>query len=304
MKTLFITRAVILTLSLEATFLGQAFAEAPARQAAITAFQKTLSEFLATKDMGKAQQGFAEVSKLDPSYAQPYYNLAILAEANEDWATAQQDFTKYLELDPTSSIKDQIQGQIQNLKALAENDSDPLKKARRQYFNLIESAKALLNQKNYKAALEEARIAEDKDPQRWEAYAMSGMALFSMKRYRDAADGFRTAASKAPQEQQTKLKELGTKADNEAQYQDLCVTAAAQLSQGQYSAAAALLNSAWKLFPERTRTGFDAASNAILATDYNTARSILQELAKRPNEAAAADSMLTKVNLLIAQSSK
>jgi tetratricopeptide (TPR) repeat protein len=163
---------------------------------------------------------------------------------------------------------------------------------------------ALYDQRNYKEALEQARDAQTKDPQRWEAYAMCGKALFSMKRYRDAGDSLRTAASKAPQEQQAKLKDNATKADNEGQYQDLCLTAATQLSQGQYGAAAALLNSAWKLFPERTQTGFDAASNAILAKDYNTARSILQELAKVPSEAATADSMLTKLNLLTTLSSK
>lgn len=294
------TRVVFLVLFLGSIGLGRMFGQGTPRESAVAAFRKTLTEFLATKDVAKAEQGFNECLKLDPSYAQPYYNLAVLAETKEDWTAASQDFAKYLELSPNAPNSAEIQSEIKDLKSLAENDSDPVKKKIRQYFRFIEAAKTLYDKRNYQAALERAQDAQKTDPDRWEGYAMAGRALFAIKRYRDAADSLRAAATKAPQEQRAKLQNLATKTDNEAEYQDLCRTAATQISQGQYSVAAAVLDSAWKLFPERTKTGFDAAANAILAKDYNTAKSILEELAKDPEAAAMAVSMLTKANLLVA----
>jgi tetratricopeptide (TPR) repeat protein len=292
-------RFTILGFWLEIALLGQAFCQETPRQLAIRAFQKALGDFIANNDVTKAAQGFTAASKLDPTYAQPYFNLAVLAEGQEDWTTAQQDLEKYLQFNPNSPMKDQIEIQIENLKALADNDKDPAKKAKRQYASLVENAKVLYDQRNYKGALELAQDAQNKDSGRWEAYAIAARVHFSLKQYRDAADSLRTAAGKAPAEQQAKLLEIAKYADNEAEYQDLCRTAATQLAQGQQSAAAALLTSAWKLFPDRTNTGFDAAANAILAKDYNGARSILQELAKKPDAAPRAASMLTQVNVLV-----
>jgi tetratricopeptide (TPR) repeat protein len=269
------------------------------RSAAVVLFHQTLSQFAFDRDVAKAEAGFTRVVQMDHTYAKPYYNLAVLAEEKEDWEQAAQYLTKYLELSPDATNKKDIQEQIKQLAALKENDKDLSKKDERRYFWLLEQAKLALSEKRYQAARDLASKAKDIDLGRWQAYSFLGQAEIGLGAYTEAAASLDAAANRAPQEQSKELLAVAAKANVEAHYETLCQSAASALSIADYKSAADQLTAAWHLVPDHSKTGFDAVACAILAKDYETAKQILDVLAKTPSESALAASMLAKVSILL-----
>jgi Flp pilus assembly protein TadD len=125
----------------------------------------------------RARRGFLKAVSLDPSYALPYYNLGVLAEADEDWDSAIKYFEQFRKLDGTSDLSAKARQKLPSLEQARMADSTPEGKRKRQYEQLIIQGKALANLGLLKEVMSVAAEAIKIDGARWEAYALAGALL-------------------------------------------------------------------------------------------------------------------------------
>jgi hypothetical protein len=77
-----------------------------------------------------------------------------------------------------------------------------------EYDALVQKGKTQLQGGSAELALATGSAAIQKDPDRWEAYALTGGALMNLKHYEDAADKLSQAIPRAPEGKQGALRDL------------------------------------------------------------------------------------------------
>jgi tetratricopeptide (TPR) repeat protein len=183
---------------------------AATRAQARAVFQQTLAGLAQNGSRKKAQAGFLRVIALDPGYALPYFNLGLLAEADEDWGVAISDFNRFLTLAPNSAYRLRAQAEIEHATTAKQADSTPQGKLSRQYTDKIVRARALALSGMGKLAVAEAAEAANLDSSRWEAYAVIASALSRQGFDGDAARFLRMAIDRAPADKRPLLERAST----------------------------------------------------------------------------------------------
>lgn len=147
-----------------------------------------------------ARRGFLKAVTQDAAYPLPYYNLGVLAEADEDWGEAIRYFEQFTRLDGGSELSRKARRKLESLRRLRDADATPEGRRRRLYDEALAEANALANLGLLKEAVGAAGRAAQLDDTRWEAYALIGNALAVRGMFGDAAGFFRKAADRAPQD--------------------------------------------------------------------------------------------------------
>ena len=157
---------------------------------------KTPDELRAARSRGR--KGFSRAVGQDPSYPLPYYNLAVLAEADEDWGTARTYFEQFRKLDGESELSMKAQRRLEYLTRMLETDGRAEGRRSRQYDQALEQVNALVNLGLLPEATATAELAARLDDTRWEAYALIGSALARHRRCADAIGLLQKAVKRAP----------------------------------------------------------------------------------------------------------
>jgi tetratricopeptide (TPR) repeat protein len=241
-------------------------------------FMLTSALYLEDKDRAKAREGYLQAIKLYPGYPQPRYNLAVFAEADENWDEAVRWFTEFLRFDAKSPYADKARTEIARLNRIRIQDSTPEGKKKRQYEEAIFKARGLANMGLAKEAVAEAAQAVKIDRARWEAYAVTANVLSSQELYVEAATFLQQAIDRAPANKTASLQRVLDDYPKERQYHSLGRAGAQALKAGKYREAAANFISAWRLFPNRDEYGIDAAVAYAIAGDKAKAEALLTML--------------------------
>jgi len=181
--------------------------EISSRTQARASFQEALARYLYDQDRGKARDGFLLSLRQDPTYALPRYNLAVLAEAEEDWDDAIEYFEEFLRLDQKSRYSAKARSEIDRLKLIREMDRTPEGKRRRRYEDAIAKSTVFLNADLLKDAVRAAALAAQIDDHRWEAYALTATALSKQNLYEDAELYLKQSIARAPEKVKPRLEE-------------------------------------------------------------------------------------------------
>jgi tetratricopeptide (TPR) repeat protein len=153
----------------------------------------------------RARQGFAKSVDQDRSYSLPYYNLGVLAEADEDWETAIRYFEQFIALDHASELSAKAQRKLSSLRPLREMDSTPAGRRKRQYEQALSEANTLISLGLMKEAISTEARAARVDDTRWETYALVASALADRQLFADAIVFLQKAIARAPGEVQKRL---------------------------------------------------------------------------------------------------
>jgi Flp pilus assembly protein TadD len=260
---------------------------AQSQQKARELFMLTSAQFIAAKDRVKAREGYTEAIKLYPPYPQPRYNLAVLAEADENWDEAIKWFTDFLRFDAKSAYAVKARNEIVRLNKIKIQDSTPDGKKRRQYDEAIVTARGLANMGLSKEAIAEAAQAVKIDGKRWEAYALTANILANQKQDVDAAIFFQEAIEWAPSGKKDELQRALANIPKERRYRNLGRAGAEALKAGKYREAGNDFLTAWGIFPNRDEYGLDAAVAFAIAGDNDKAEALLTMLEQGASPATA-----------------
>ena len=179
--------------------------ESAERKAARETFQRVVDSLFYDRDGAKAQAGFLEVIEQDPTYPQPYFNLAVLAESEEKWNEAIEWFEKYRKLDQSSAFALKAEEELARLKIVRALDLTPAGRQQRRYDDLIARARLFLDSQLPKQAVAEAARAAQVDDARWEAYAVAAHALSEQGLLQDAAKFLHKAIQYTPEDKKQSL---------------------------------------------------------------------------------------------------
>jgi len=157
---------------------------------------RTAEEMRGARSRGR--NGFLMAVSQEPTYPRPYYNLGVLAEADEEWDAARRYFEQFRQLDGGSELSLKAQRKVEYLRTLRETDRTPDGRRRRQYEQALAQANALVNLGLLKEANTTAGRAAQLDGTRWEAYALIGNTLASQQLCADAVGFFQKAVVRAP----------------------------------------------------------------------------------------------------------
>ena len=154
----------------------------------------------------QARKGFQESIKQDESYPRPYFNLAVLDEAEENWDEAIRLLEQFRQLDASSELSTRAKQKLEYLKRVRTHDLQPGGKTKRRYDESVLQAGVLLNLGLFKEAVAEAARAATIDDSRWEAYALTASALAQQTFYDEAIPVLERAIARAPQSEREKLR--------------------------------------------------------------------------------------------------
>ena len=167
---------------------------------------RTEAAFLRDHDAEKAEIGFLHSTRITPGYAPPWFDLGVLAESRQDWGGAIKLFQHYLTLEPAGADAARARSQLKLLAKYQDGSITAGDTARMEYEASIARARALAVRGHLSAAAAEAKTAQVRHPDRWEAYAV--LSLIAAKQKNSSqADSFRTLALEhAPVEKREQLK--------------------------------------------------------------------------------------------------
>lgn len=148
------------------------------RSRAIELHRAALSRFATTKDAGATGRELQAAVAADPSFANPRFDLGVLAEGEGDWAAAARWFEECARLsDPRSEVHQRAEVRARRARAAAELDSTPEGKAIREYADaLVQASTSLEAGDSFLAYVWSARAAEI-EPRLAYAYLLGAAAL-------------------------------------------------------------------------------------------------------------------------------
>lgn len=171
------------------------------------------------------------------------------------------------------------------------------------YDHLIARINDELHRGKFAEAAADADDAVKRDPERFEAYALSGVALLSMNDLDDAQRAIEIAIKRAPVSRRAAVSELAGLVSRQRQFAKLEYDGNAASESGEHAKAADCFYEAWKLFPERPDAGMPAAASLGATGDYARCREVLRSLATSADAATAATAkaMLVKLEPVTAE---
>jgi len=248
------------------------------REKATAQFKIALLRFQNNGSIDQARGGFMDALKIDPAYPEPHYNLGILAAREEKWDEAVAWLTEYRNLDQTSDLSVKAQLLIDKYAALAKEDSAPGGKIKRKYNEALQSIGAALKANDLKKAIAFADAAIAIDGTRWEAFALKSTVLAQTGDLQNASDSIDQALHRAPANQQTTLLAEQKEITNRIGLNKLLADGSNALASKDFAGACDDFNKAWQLSPNNEQIGIRVASAAMLAKDFDLARSSLERL--------------------------
>lgn len=168
------------------------------RQLARTQFQEAVTLLMQDGDLAKARKGFLRAILLDPNYAAPYYDLAVLDEAKDNWPKATHWFQEFLRVDLNSKLAPRVKAELAHIAEVQKLQATPAGRTQSIYDDEIARARVYLNAGMLKPAIASAADAAKTDPKRWEAYAITASALSQAGRADDAEKFLSMAIERAP----------------------------------------------------------------------------------------------------------
>jgi serine/threonine protein kinase len=234
--------------------------------------QTAIVQFRRDRDRPELERQLLKALSLNPSYAQPRFDLGILAEGDEDWQAAYEWFRQYRRLEPNSKMSVLAQIELDRIPAIEKLDSTPEGKKTRRYDDAVARSKMLFNSGLLKESVAAASGAVKIDNSRWEAYAIIGAALARENRFDLAGHFLAEAADRAPADKKPIFQKATDKCAKEKQAQDLALAGSKALSDRNYSLAASNFDKAWDLDPTNNEYGLGAAV-ALVKLHKNSAAS-------------------------------
>ncbi len=218
-------------------------------------------------DAASAIHALMAVREINPKSGLTFYNLGIVAEYKQDWASAATWFGSAISLAPAGAAW------LPNAKAKAAwiqaliDERDPGKRAMMMVRRRVQEAMGLILEGRAVEGAAAAQLASGMDGAGWEATALAGASLAQLGSVADAAALFRKAATTAPPVDAKELKSAAERLEKEVQLNTLLASARAEaakpVSDATLLAQAKHFEAAWKLFPELEEWGV-AASGAYL----------------------------------------
>lgn len=175
------------------------------RQLARTQFQEAVTLLMQDGDQAKARKGFLRSILLDPNFAAPYYDLAVLDEARDNWPKATHWFQEFLRVDPNSKLAPRVKTELAHIAEVQKLQATPAGRTQSMYDDEISRARVYLNAGMLKPAIASAADAAKTDPQRWEAYAITASALSQAGRVDDSEKFLSMAIERAPESKKVAL---------------------------------------------------------------------------------------------------
>jgi tetratricopeptide (TPR) repeat protein len=169
-----------------------------ARQLARTEFGRTLALLVKTHDTKVAREGFRRSILLDPTFAPPYFNLGVVAEADEDWGDAVRWLGNFLKLEPNSIYAVRARSELTRIASIQASLRTPDGLKKNKYDEEIGRARVFVRTNMPAEAIAAAGKAADLDSSRWEAYAVTASALANAGKTADARRFIGMAIERAP----------------------------------------------------------------------------------------------------------
>lgn len=238
-----------------------------------------LREFVSDRDTGKAREALVRAAGEDPSYAEPPYNLAILAEAEENWAEAIRYYEQVEALatpqDPLRKTAAEKLGLVRQLEA---DSQTPEGKLDVQYTLSVDRARQFLAAQQPAEAVAEAERAITLLPNRYEAYCVAALAERELGAFESAIGRLRHAKEVAPAEMIPKLDSSLQELEIDEAYATTVASAGDALAAGQYDQAAGLYADALRTKPSEQQIGLKLATALVLAGNTEQARPVMNGL--------------------------
>lgn len=238
-----------------------------------------LREFVSDRDTGKARDALVRAAGEDPSYAEPPYNLAILAEAEENWAEAIRYYEQVEALatpqDPLRKTAAEKLGLVRQLEA---DSQTPEGKLDVQYTLSVDRARQFLAAQQPAEAVAEAERAITLLPNRYEAYCVAALAERELGAFESAIGRLRHAKEVAPAEMIPKLDSSLQELETDEAYATTVASAGDALAAGQYDQAAGLYADALRTKPSEQQIGLKLATALVLAGNTEQARPVMNGL--------------------------
>ena len=179
-----------------------------ARDRARAAMQTGLVEYTQTRNEKALQQALASAIDIDPTYPDPYFNMAMLAQGHENWPYAIALLSVAVQSSPAdSAIHKRAQQQLASVQAVQKTDATTEGRKHRLYAAAIARATTFLNNGLLQPAVSEAAVAAKIDPNGWEAYAVTADALSHGNRPEEAKKFVDMALARAPADIQNQIRE-------------------------------------------------------------------------------------------------
>lgn len=245
---------------------------------------------------GLARQSFVKAIELDNGYAAPRFNLAQLAEEQEQWADAVNWYTEYLKLDKSSPYADVAERKVALLKKYIESDKTLEGKKERIYLQYLQKAQANLANGHVGASIAYSELATEYNPTRFEAHLMYAAALMENERYTDAIVKLSLASNYATGAEKAEIASLIEKC-NESLGQQAKIRNADSLFEKQKYADAATAYAAIWISLDQPDFGFMAAKSWALSKQEEKAIKIYDALAKARNLQVALRAKQEKADL-------
>jgi len=169
-------------------------------------YLQTEAAFILHHDVLQAKHGFRRVLQLDPRYAPAWFNLAVLAEAERQWGSAEEDFKRYLALLPQGPDAERARQQLKMLPQYAAGGLSPATATAGEYDAAIQRARQFLAAGYFREAVAEAGRAQDVDPSRWEAYAVASLCMAKQDKVAQARQFAAQAIERAPEAKREQLR--------------------------------------------------------------------------------------------------
>lgn len=257
MKTKLI--AGVLSALVAFTGFGIAASRGSSHDRAVATYHAALLSMKKSHDLSKMRESLRKCKTLDPTYASPYFNLALAQARLGDLAWAVADMTEYRKL----SQKPETDKSMRYLEAFRAKQAS--------LFNaqVIATAEAL-KKGDSALALARAKRTVEIAPDKYQGHMLCARVYLRMRDEGKATAALEKAFHLAPP-----AKEKSVRAALQ-----LAMTSAgsAHFKKGNYSKAAECFVSAWQVDPTQERIGLAAASTSMLAGNSKTALSIAKTI--------------------------
>jgi hypothetical protein len=230
-----------------------------------------------SNDRSSAKAAFLKAVALDPEFAAPRFNLALLAEQDEKWGEAARWYGEYLKYDKTSLYSEVAEKKIALMATYVAADKTPEGKKHRIWLQYIQQAQLHLAGGSAGVAAGYAELASNLAPEKFESYVLQALALMHGERYAEALTKLDAAASRASGSEKADIVALQVKCRESMAQQTKVDAADLMFKDARYAAAAAAYSELWLLL-DRPEYGFLAARSLTLAHDERAALKIYDRL--------------------------
>ena len=278
-------KRALFPLALFATILSAAPAAA---QTAKDQVEAGIAAYTRDGNRTAARAAFLKAIEMDPRQVAARYNLATMAEDEENWAEAIRYYKEYAGLvGPGDLYLGTATRKIAALLKFAELDKTPDGKTERIFLQLVQRGQAKLASGDIGAGLALGELATQQRADRFEGHLVRGVALIELERYAEAQQSLDKAKSLASAENQAAIDALLVRARKLLSTKAKVATADAAFAAKNYSVAADAYGQAWTL-ADQPEFGIQAARAWSLAGDPDKALKIYDVLARAPDSGIAA----------------